>query len=193
MSTKLDEGNITAALWIFSFGDSPAYISSSILDRLRDKHPNEHACSHHLANPAEKPAFHVSEIAVLKAVRSFPAGSAGGQDGIRPQHLLELVQWLETGSRLLTSHGISQLATRGRCHKEFSQIMFLLAMEKKTGGIRQFVVGYMCRRLTPKYASAHALADNFNLLQVGGRRRRRLRPPFTPPGNSYQPYPLTTS
>ena len=43
-------------------------------------------------------------------------------------------------------------------------------MEKKTGGIRPIVVGYVWRRLTAKCASAHAiesLADYLNPLQVG--------------------------
>ena len=97
ISTKLEEGNITAAVRILCSDDSPADFSSSNLDRLRGKHPSEHAVARHSANPAEKPALQVSEIVVLKAVRSFPAGSAGGPDGIRPQHLLELVQSKEMG------------------------------------------------------------------------------------------------
>ena len=75
------------------------------------------------------------------------------------------------GNRLLTSLTafVSSLLD-GRCHKDFAQILFggrLLAMEKKTGGIRPIVVGYVCRRLTAKCASAHAiksLADYFNPL-----------------------------
>ena len=61
----------------------------------------------------------------------------------------------------------------GKCHREFAQILCggrLLAMEKKTGGIRQIVVGYVRRRLTAKCASAHAtesLRDYFSPLQVG--------------------------
>ena len=48
-------------------------------------------------------ALQVSEDNVLGASRSFPAGSAAGPDGIRSQHLLELVQSCEVGSRLLNS------------------------------------------------------------------------------------------
>ena len=149
--------------------------SSSNLDRLRAKHPSEHAGARPSTNPAEKPALQVSEISVLKAVRSFPAGSAGGSDGIRPQHLLELVQSKKMGNRLLTSLTafVNALLLHGRCHKDFAQILFggrLLSMEKKTEGIRPIVVGYVCRRLTAKCAIAHAietLADYFNPLQVG--------------------------
>ena len=133
ISTKLEEGNITAAVMILWSDDSPADFSSSNLDRLRGKHPSEHAGARPSANPMEKPALQVSEIAVLKVVRSFPAGSTGVSDGIRPQHLLELVQYKEMGNRLLTSLTAfvnSQLDER--CHKDFAQILFggrLLAME----------------------------------------------------------------
>ena len=78
------------------------------------------------------------------------------------------------GNRLLTSlTAFVNSLLDGRYHKDFAQILFgrhLLAMEKKTGGIRPIVVGYVWMRLTAKCASAHAierLADYFNPLQVG--------------------------
>ena len=42
----------------------------------------------------------MSETEVLRAVRSFPAGLAGGPDGVRPQHILEMVDCRETGPEL---------------------------------------------------------------------------------------------
>ena len=147
ISTKLEEGNITAAVRILSSDDSSADFSSSNLDRLRGKHPSEHAGARPSANPAENPALQVFEIAILIAVRSFPAGPAGGPDGIRPQHLLELVQSKEMRNRLLTSlTAFVNSLLDGKCHKDFVQILFggrLIAMEKKTGGIRPIMVGYV--------------------------------------------------
>ena len=49
------------------------------------------------------PALQVSEETVLKAIRSFQAGSAPGADGIRPQHQLELAQSQKVGHGLLTA------------------------------------------------------------------------------------------
>ena len=112
ISTKLEEGNITAAVMILCPDDRPADFASSNLDRLSGKHPSEYAGARPSANPAEKPALQVSEIAFLKAVRYYPDGSAGGPDGIRPQRLRELVQSKKMEIRLLTSHSVRQLTTQ---------------------------------------------------------------------------------
>ena len=45
----------------------------------------------------------VDESDVRKAVLSSPAGSSGGHDGLRLQHLKDLVQCRESGSDLLTA------------------------------------------------------------------------------------------
>ena len=45
----------------------------------------------------------VSEDCVFEAIRSFPAGSSGGPDGFRPQHLRDLVGCKQTPSDLLRS------------------------------------------------------------------------------------------
>ena len=71
ISTKPEEGNITAAGSILCSDDSSADFSSSNLNRIRGKQPNEHAGARPSANSAEKPALQVSKIAVHKAVRSF--------------------------------------------------------------------------------------------------------------------------
>ena len=63
----------------------------------------------------------VSEDTVLTAVRSFPAGSAPGPDGIRPQHLFEL----KAGTGLLTavSTFVNSLLD-GKCHDDYQHILF---------------------------------------------------------------------
>ena len=38
-----------------------------------------------------------------RAIRSFPPGSSAGPDGLRPKHLLELIQYRENGKSLLTA------------------------------------------------------------------------------------------
>ena len=77
------------------------------------------------------------------------------------------------GNRLLTSLiALFNSLFDGRCHKEFTQILFggrLLSMKKKTGDIRPIVVGYVWRRLTAKCVNAHAIESYFNplLVEVG--------------------------
>src|SRR6218665_610340 len=44
-----------------------------------------------LPDPSSTGAWQVTVEEVLETVRTFPSGSAGGPDGFRPGHLLELV------------------------------------------------------------------------------------------------------
>ena len=100
---KLENGNISAAVQLLCFEDTPAEFTTSNLGTLQDKHPLEHMGARIPPTSDNIPALQVSEATVLKAIRSFPAGSAPGPDGIRPQHLLELVQSQEAGPGLLTA------------------------------------------------------------------------------------------
>ena len=107
-------------------------------------------------------------------MRTFPAGSSGGPDGLRPQHLLELVGCLEAGPALLTSlTSFTNMLLEGRCSPDVAPVLFggqLIALEKKTGGIRPIVIGYTLRRVAAKCANAYAaaiLADYLQPVQVG--------------------------
>ena len=106
--------------------------------------------------------------------RSFPTGSAGSPDGIRPQHLVKFILSQEAYPPLLSS--ITALVNDfldGRCPQDIVQLLFggrLIAMDKKSGGIRPIVVRYIWRSLAAKCASVHAintLADYFSPLQLG--------------------------
>jgi hypothetical protein len=87
----------------------------------------------------------VVESDVFKAVRSFPAGSSGGLDSFRPQHLIDLVGCLESGGDLLTAlTSFVNLLLDGKCHPVVIPILFggrLIAFDKKSGGIRPIAVG----------------------------------------------------
>ena len=89
----------------------------------------------------------MSEESILHAITSLTAGSAGGPDGIRPHHFAELTQSQEAGLHLLSS--ITVLVNdflNGRCSQDIAQLLFdgrLIAMDKKSGGIRLIVVGYV--------------------------------------------------
>ena len=102
----------------------------------------------------------MTEAEVLKIVRSFPAGSSGGPDGIRPQHVLDLINCRECGTALLTSiTGFINMLLEGKCHPDVAPILFggnLIALEKKSGGIRPIAIGYTWRRIAAKSANAYA-------------------------------------
>jgi len=111
---------------------------------------------------------------VLRAVRSFPAGSAGGPDGVRPQHILEMVNCREVGPELHSAlTGFVSCLLHGEIHPLVSPVLFggnLIALEKKTGVIRPITVGYTLRRIAAKCANTYAasqMADYFSPIQLG--------------------------
>jgi len=107
---------------------------------------------------------------VRKAVLSFPAGSSGGPDGLRPQHLKDLIQCRESRSNFLTAlTGFTNLVLAGRCLVDVAPIFFggrLIALTKKSGGIRPIAVGFTLRRLVSKCANTHVIARLSTLFSV---------------------------
>ena len=69
-------------------------LSDDILSALRMKHPSLHPESVFPSPPNLVdfcPLPSISADIIVQAVHSFPRGSSAGPDGIRPQHLLDLV------------------------------------------------------------------------------------------------------
>jgi hypothetical protein len=99
---------------------------------------------------------------VLEAVRSFPVGSAGGPDGFRPGHLLDLVGHNEPALPLVEAlTDFVNLLLRGECPPEVRPILFggnMIALCKHSGGLRPIAVGYVWRRLAAKCANKYAVA-----------------------------------
>ena len=77
----------------------------------------------------------VNKAKVLQAICSFSAGSSGGPDGFRPQHLLDLVSCRESGADLLTSlTSFTNLLLQGKCHLDVTPVLFgerLVALNPK--------------------------------------------------------------
>jgi hypothetical protein len=85
--SKLEDSNSNAAFRILCSDDKPVPIDQATLDALRRRHLAD-CCN--LPNPSLYPAMQTTERDVIKAIRSFPAGSSAGPDGLRTQHLLDL-------------------------------------------------------------------------------------------------------
>ena len=102
VSAKIEDENLRAAIRIMCSEDKPASSSDNVYAQLLDKHP---APSSERSQPDPQPttAVQMTEGDVLRAVRSFPAGLAGGPDGVRPQHTLEMVNCRETGPELYSA------------------------------------------------------------------------------------------
>ena len=64
----------------------------------------------------------VDESEVRRAVLTFPAGSAGGPDFLRPQHIRDLMMCQETGHDFLSLTAFVNLVLSGRCPSEVAPI-----------------------------------------------------------------------
>ena len=69
--------------------DKPALVNDETVVALRLKHPPAPMDRKKVTDPNtdDFQPLVVSEMEVRSAIQSFAAGSAGGPDGLRPQHL----------------------------------------------------------------------------------------------------------
>ncbi|KAJ4426737.1 hypothetical protein ANN_26536 [Periplaneta americana] len=103
---KIAEGDIRNAVRILSSDMGIAEYNQLTYEELLSKHPPPSRPSTFPDAPvitANHPSF--SESDVLHAIKSFPQGSASGIDGLRPQHLVDLVSISagDSGKKLLSS------------------------------------------------------------------------------------------
>ena len=83
ISSKLEEGNITAAVRILCSNDKSAPINAETLEELRLKHPSPSVNHQPLLPPPTAIHLQVTEAEVTSRVCTFPAGSSGGPDACR--------------------------------------------------------------------------------------------------------------
>ena len=164
VSMKLEEGDFKGAVRLACSEDSTAERSEATYLALKEKHPSPHP--HSVIPPFQNntPLFiSVSEGDVAHAIKSFPNGSAGGPDGLRPQHLKDMINPLVDVSPLLTSlAAFSTMVLEGKTPPSVRPYFFgasLIALEKRGGGIRPIAVGCTLRRLVAKIAG-YVVADD---------------------------------
>ena len=100
----------------------------------------------------------VTEALVKDAVKSFTPGSAGGRDGLKPQHLKELL-FHPSSDLSVTLTAFVNLVLSGGVPVSIRPYFFgasLIPFVKKGGGIRPIAVGLTLRRLVAKVAAAAA-------------------------------------
>ena len=84
---------------------------------------------------------------VIKALKSFPKGSAGGPDGLRPYHLQDPTGATAGEGGVLLVQGLTSFVNHVLSNKtppEISPFFFgaaITALNKKDGGIRPIAVG----------------------------------------------------
>ena len=161
VSAKIEDGNIKAAIRIITSGDQPASDDAHTLQALQERHPCAASDRQPFPDTSRFPATTFIDEDIIAAIHSFPAGSSGGPDGVRPQHLRDLTSNKETGAPLIASlAALVNCLMDGRCPSTVAPIFFggrLIALQKKTGGIRPIAIGYSWRRLAAKCANRHAL------------------------------------
>jgi len=81
--SKLEDGNLRAAIRLLSSDDTPALPSADNLARLQEKHPQASSLGASITDQSQSTPLSVEESDVRKAVLSFPADSSGGADGLR--------------------------------------------------------------------------------------------------------------
>ena len=176
VAAKLEEGDFRGAVRIASSDESFAPDTSITLDLLRDKHPPQHTLS--LIPPQQNNTIcvNVSSSDVVNAIRSFPAGSAGGPDGLRPQHLKDLLLGRSGLGPTLLLDSITRFinfVVEGNVPPDAGPYFFgacLVALNKSTGGIRPIAVGCTLRRLVAKCSSSivrDEMGDLLAPLQLG--------------------------
>ena len=160
VASKLEDGDFTGAVRLACSDDSLAPFNSVT---FAAKHPEPH-CDTVIPPPPGPYPLQVEPM----SVRSFPNGSAGGPDRLRPQHLKDMLQAAGEGSRFLQSlASFCTLVMEGRVPDEVRPFFFgasLVALEKSSGGVRPIAVGCSLRRLVAKIAGQMVVEDMAALL-----------------------------
>jgi len=169
---KMHDGDVKGAIRILSSDDAVAPISPEVLEILRSKHPK---AEHDLTIPQVDEAIvllaEVTDQEVIAAIKSFPKGSAGGIDGLRPQHLKDLIGGLkdESSNRLIKAlTSLMTLLLKGDVPSDICPILYgatLTALKKKCGGIRPIAVGNTLRRMAGKIVSRRVMDAMGNMLR----------------------------
>ena len=152
-----------------------ATTSDIVVESLHNKHPPSDPP---LLQPQEHPNIPlINRSELVKAISSFPSGSAPGCSGLRAQHLKDAFSSLRNPAlqeQFLCQLGkVVHLLLTGQAPKSLSVYLAaapLTALNKKDGDVRPIAVGETIRRLVSKIAISRVATDICTLLlphQVG--------------------------
>ena len=162
VDAKFAEGDVKGAIQLLSSKSRVAEPNADSLHVMLKKHPTA-PDDLDLPAPPYPCSISVTAKEVIDAICSFPNGSSGGPDGLRPQHLKdacshtagdaahELVEALRQLLIIIGSKGVHQ------CVRSSFFGARLIALTKPNGDLRPIAVGSTLRRLTAKVLLAQNL------------------------------------
>ena len=101
------------AVWILCSDDKLAVVNATTLNELSRLHSPAPLDRRFTPSTVATP-LQVFPVAIKKAIQSFPNGSAGGPDGLRPQHLKDLLLGAPEDHPLLVAiTGLTNLQLEG--------------------------------------------------------------------------------
>jgi hypothetical protein len=165
-SAKLQEGDIRGAVRCLCSEETLAPPTDATQQTLLAKHPSCPSDRRPAPSTTALPML-VSADEVKRAIRSFAPGSAGGRDGLRPQHLKNMVDDHAGVSLCDSLAEFCNLVLAGGVPEDVRPAFFgasLFPFAKKDGGIRPIAVGLTLRRLVAKVANSRALQSCTSLL-----------------------------
>jgi hypothetical protein len=159
---KIEESDIKGAIRTLCSTETLVIPDKSILPKLSSLHPTAPTDRRHLTNDNyTSPPLHVNMNTVKTALQSFPGGSSGGPDGLRPQHLKDLLNTDDNSALLEAITSFINVILSGGTPDCLRPSLFgasLIALNKKNGGIRPIAVGFVWRRLAAKTCCSHVSA-----------------------------------
>lgn len=172
VEAKVYEGDLRGAARLLTSDCSLAPANEETLTALKSKHPApSRQISSSLAVDPSIPCLSVKTEDVAIALGTFHPGSAAGLDGLRPEHLRELISPSagDNGPRLLESlTRLCNFLLKGLLNPEACPYLYggsLCALTKKDGGIRPIAVGNTIRRLVAKLCCRAVKLDMSSYLQ----------------------------
>jgi hypothetical protein len=174
--SKVEDGDIRGAIRLAASDDTLAPFDDVTAEALRSKHPSRAASDSPIPAPNNYECLLLQQADIMAAIKSFMPGSAGGPEGLRPQHLKDLTSASagDAGQRLLFSLlEFANLCLTGRVPAIIQPVFCgaaLCALNKKDGGIRPIAVGSTLRRLIAKAACKAVtakMAEQFLPVQIG--------------------------
>ena len=152
VSFKVEEGDYRGAVHLACSEDTIADKSDPTLEVLRLKQPPPHRDTLIHPLPEALPTITVSEEEIVGAIKSFHIGSAGGLDGLRPQHPKDLTHPSTNEGRALISAlaWFITLVLQGKTSPPIHLLFFgarLIALAKRKGGVRPIAMECILHRL----------------------------------------------